>query len=157
MSLAVQTIVKRVIIAAVILGVIAAAYIVISAVQKGQSTVNMGAGTFRIETMSTEEERERGLSGRQSLARTDAMLFVFPHDDTWGIWMKEMKFPIDIVWLDGDKKVVYIRENAKPEDYPQTYRPAKKARYVIELAAGTIKDKNIREGLTAKFMIKGDT
>ncbi len=63
-----------------------------------------------------------------------------------------MKYPIDIVWLDKDKKVVYIVKNAPPESYPyENFTPKQDARYVLELPAGTVSKKSIAIGKEAMF------
>lgn len=149
-------IVRRLTIVFVLFVIIAAAIAAISHLTRTTSTIQLGSGVFQTAVMKTEAEREQGLSGYDALADNQAMLFVFPHDDTWGIWMKDMNFPIDIVWLDATKTVVHTKQNAAPDSYPEIYTPDKKARYVIELAAGTIKDKNIRSGMNAKFDITGE-
>mgnify|MGYP001581369878 FL=1 len=97
--------------------------------------------------MRTEAERARGLSGTSSLSADQAMLFVFPNDDKWAIWMKDMKYPIDIVWLDNSGQVVHTVKNAQPSGYPkEQFRPASNSRYVIELASGTIEQTGIKNG-----------
>jgi uncharacterized membrane protein (UPF0127 family) len=66
--------------------------------------------------------------------------------------MKDMNFPIDIIWLDKDKKVVYIVKNAPPESYPyEHFEPKEEARYVLEVAAGTVEDKKIMIDAPATF------
>ena len=66
--------------------------------------------------------------------------------------MKDMNYPIDIVWLDKDKKIVYIVKNAPPESYPyETFVPKQDARYVLELPAGTVGPKSIVIGKEAAF------
>jgi uncharacterized membrane protein (UPF0127 family) len=80
------------------------------------------------------------------------MIFVHSTDDKWAVTMKDMNFPVDIVWLDSDKKVVYIVKNAPPESYPyEQFVPKKKARYVIELPAGTVGGKSIDINGSATF------
>ncbi len=97
--------------------------------------------------MRTEAEREQGLSGTDSLPDGQAMLFVFPNDTKWGMWMKDMQYPIDMVWLDSGKRVTYMVKNAQPSSYPDTiYRPPVSSRYVIELPSGTIERTGIAEG-----------
>lgn len=97
--------------------------------------------------MRTDAERERGLSGTGSLPDDQAMLFVFQRDSQWGMWMKDMQYPIDIVWLNSDRRVVYMVKDAQPSSYPDTvYRPGVGSRYVIELPSGTIERTGIVEG-----------
>lgn len=108
--------------------------------------------TFDVKVAATESVRHKGLSGTKHLDLTEGMLFVFERDDKWGIWMKDMFIPIDILWLDKDKKIIYIVKQADPSSYPfTTYSPSKPARYVVELAAGTVARKNLKIGDVATF------
>lgn len=114
-------------------------------------TLYLGDGIFTARIAKTDSERIKGLSGTDYLPKDKAMLFVFEEDARHGIWMKDMKIPIDVVWLDRDRRVIYIARDVLPESYPEVYRPNIAARYVIELAAGTVKDKVIRIGMVAQF------
>lgn len=87
------------------------------------------------EVVSTPEERTRGLSGRKSLAPNAGLLFVFDQPDRYNFWMKEMNFPIDIIWIGEDFSVVDITENALPESFPELFSPKDKALYVLEVNA----------------------
>lgn len=106
---------------------------------------------FHARIVSSEADRKHGLSGTNPLGEREAMIFVFPSDDRWGIWMKDMKYPIDILWLDKDRIVRHIVEDARPESYPTTFRPDMPVRYVIEMKSGTAKQKHITIGSGAKF------
>ena len=94
----------------------------------------------------TVKKQEDGLSVVHSLKQDEAMLFPFQKSDFHAFWMKGMKFHIDIVWLDENKRVVSLKEDAKPEDYPRVYIPDKKARYVLEFHDGFVEKNNIRIG-----------
>lgn len=134
------------------LAVIAAAWYVL--VRPDHSAnLKIGQAEFAAKIMVDERDREKGLSGSQPLGDNEAMLFVFPSDSTWGIWMKDMKYPIDIVWLDKDKTVKHIVENAQPSSYPTIFRPAEDTRYVLEMKAGTTKHKSITIGSRAEFTL----
>ena len=91
-----------------------------------------------LETMISKNSNERsiGLSQHLSLANNEAMLFVFDVSSVYSFWMKDMDFPIDIFWLNENKEVVFIKENAQPSDYPQSYKPTSKALYVLETVKG---------------------
>jgi uncharacterized membrane protein (UPF0127 family) len=93
---------------------------------------------LQVEVMVKDEDRQMGLMFRPSLAEDRGMLFVFDTLDFHGIWMKNCKFPIDILWLDEDKKIVHIAESVPPctADPCPTYAPLRKAAYVVELSAG---------------------
>jgi uncharacterized membrane protein (UPF0127 family) len=102
----------------------------------------------RLEIADTLEEQYNGLSGRSSLSKHDALLFVFNREDYWGIWMKDMKFPIDIFWLDKNKVVVMIKENATPESYPETFRPTIPSLYALETVSGFASEHQVKVGDT---------
>lgn len=94
-------------------------------------------GTAYLRVAETNATRQKGLSGVEKMRSNEGMLFEFPNDQKWGIWMKDMKIPIDIIWLTKDRKVVYIVRDAKPElKDTKTFTPNEPARYVIELNAG---------------------
>lgn len=125
---------------------------VILALSVPKTVVRLGNGVFRTTLALTQEERAKGLSGTSSLDAGEAMMLVYDRDDKWRIWMKDMNYPLDIIWLDNDQKVVYIVKNAKPESYPEkNFGPKAPARYVLELPAGTVEDKGISYADEAKF------
>jgi len=101
---------------------------------------------FQIEVVDTIDERVMGLSGRSCIKTNQAMLFSFELADKHSFWMKDMKFPIDIVWLDSDKKIVYIVENVEPRSYPRTYTPNTNAQYVLELKSGRSSEIGLKLG-----------
>ncbi|MDX1536041.1 MAG: DUF192 domain-containing protein, partial [Candidatus Spechtbacterales bacterium] len=74
-----------------------------------------------VELAEKPEDKAKGLSGRSSLAEEHGMLFVFNRPGTYSFWMKEMNFPIDIIWIGEDMRVVDITKNAKPESYPKRF------------------------------------
>lgn len=96
-------------------------------------------------------KRELGLSGRSQLAPDGAMLFVFEQSGYYAFWMKDMHFPLDIIWLDEHKKVITINTDVLPSTYPATFSPLSPARYVLELNAGFAKKLHISLGDKASF------
>lgn len=103
------------------------------------------------EIADDEAERKKGLGGRGSLAEKEGMLFVFP-EKTSGIsfWMKDMRFPIDIIWV-KDQEVVKIDKNAEPEagvadENLKHYWPGTEINYVLEVAAGFSEKNNLKVG-----------
>jgi uncharacterized membrane protein (UPF0127 family) len=99
-------------------------------------TLPSGA-VYQTELMSDDQDRQMGLMFRPSLAPGHALLFVFEASDFHGIWMKNCKFPIDIVWLDENRKVVHVAEAVPPckKDPCPVYLPQQKASYVVEMNA----------------------
>lgn len=89
-----------------------------------------------VELADTPEKRAQGLSGRKELNHDRGILFVFDKSDAYSFWMKDMNFPIDIIWIGEDLKIADITRNVNPESYPKTFQPKKSAKYVLEVNAG---------------------
>ena len=114
--------------------------------------VRMGSGVYRLWIADNEAERIQGLSGVEKLGANQGLLMKYDGDGMWGIWMKDMKVPLDIVWLDKNKKVIYIVKGASPElSTTTTFEPKSPARYVIELPAGGVDQAAIKTGTVAEF------
>lgn len=114
--------------------------------------LRLGSGVYSLRVADTETERAQGLSGVKKLASNEGLLMKYDGDGKWGIWMKDMKIPIDIVWLNKDKQVIYIVAGASPESGTMTtYEPKSPARYVIELPAGGVEQAAIKTGMIADF------
>ena len=113
--------------------------------------IDVSGTTVRAEIVRSQQRRSRGLLGRESLAANAGMLFVYPRSAHLGIWMKEMRFPIDILWLSDDGIIVDMRENVSPETYPTAFRPERPARYVLELPAHFAASHGIRIGDKVRF------
>lgn len=100
------------------------------------ATVMVGGKMFHVEVVDTPEAMATGLSGRDGIGENQGMLFVFERDGAHAFWMKGMRFAIDIVWIDKDKRVVHVEQNVSPDDQQKMYKPPRHARYVLEVAAG---------------------
>jgi uncharacterized membrane protein (UPF0127 family) len=105
-----------------------------------------------VEIVSTEEKMTRGLSGRPSLVPGQGMLFAFTGEDTYGIWMKDMNFAIDILWIDAKGAVVDMQPRATPDSYPLIFKPRRPALYVLEVEAGFIDQHGVRIGDVVSFV-----
>lgn len=114
-------------------------------VEDSVSQVTIAGTELQVIVMDTPELRVQGLSGRESLSQYDAMLFVFPEPDQYGFWMKDMRFAIDIVWIDESMRVIDITKNLTPDTYPQTFKPKFPSMYMLELPAGQAKDEWLGE------------
>jgi len=91
-----------------------------------------------VEVARTEAEKTRGLSGRDRLAPDRGMLFVYEAPVRPLIWMRGMRFPLDILWI-RDGRVVDLVRGAKaptPGEAPQEFAPREDAQYVLEVPAG---------------------
>jgi uncharacterized membrane protein (UPF0127 family) len=143
---------NRIIIVSLLLVVAALASQVVTAYFIEQTAVmHLGTHRFDIRIADTERTRAQGLSGTSELASNEAMVFVFDTNSRWGIWMKDMNYAIDVVWLDESKHVIDYVTSISPDSYPRRFVPKEDARYVVELKSGTVQQKNLRIGDQAVF------
>ena len=89
-----------------------------------------------VEIVADQAAQAKGLSGRKCIAENWGMLFSFTEAGDYKFWMKDMKFPIDIVWIDENFKIVDIDRNIKPETYPEAFTSPLPSTYVLEIGAG---------------------
>lgn len=108
---------------------------------------------FTAEIAKTGEEKARGLSDRNCINDTHAMIFPYALTGDYCFWMKDMNFAIDMVWLDDDKKLVNSSTNVSPDSYPEKFCPEKPAKYIIEFSAGTVENYNWQTGTEFKFTL----
>lgn len=120
-------------------------------ISANKTQVTLGDTTILADVSDTPALREQGLSGRKNLGEGEGMLFVFPEAAEYGFWMKDMNFPIDIVWVSADKRVVGVEKSVAPETYPKTFKPTSPVLYVLELPAGFSLRHNIDTGTRVYF------
>lgn len=106
----------------------------------------IGGKDFALAIADTNSKRVKGLSGQEGLAPYQGLLFVFEEEGSHSIWMKDMKFSIDIVWLDKNFTVVDIKSRVAPETYPEIFTPDRPALFVLEIPAGTAEDASLKFG-----------
>lgn len=105
-------------------------------IYRADKSVEIDGKFIKAEVADSPAERTKGLGGRQCIGEDQGMLFVFDQEGQYGFWMKDMKFPIDIIWLDTNHHVVKIQSGVQPDTYPEVFKNDKPARYVLELPAG---------------------
>lgn len=115
--------------------------------------VKIGKATLKVEIADTPEKRGKGLSGRENLATDSGMLFLFNNPDIQRFWMKDMRIPLDIIWI-RDNKVVDLLNNIAPPK-PNTrdqdltiYQPREAVDKVLEVNGGFINFFNVHLGDT---------
>ncbi len=101
----------------------------------GTPIIHIGEIPIQVKIVDTPDSRKQGLSGQEELPGVDGMLFVFDTSDYHEIWMKGMKFPIDIIWIDESLIVINVEEAVSPDTYPRKFRPTRPARYAVETNA----------------------
>jgi uncharacterized membrane protein (UPF0127 family) len=108
-----------------------------------------------LEVAAAPQERQLGLSGRSGLAPDAGMLFYARSGSVTGLWMNEMLFDLDFIWVGADCTVVDLHENVPaptgPDDALPIYRPDAEAATVIELAAGSVAAGGIKLGDTVRL------
>jgi len=110
---------------------------------------------LKTEVMVNDEDRQMGLMFRPSLPEDRGMLFVFEAPGFHGIWMKNCRFPIDILWLDEEHKIVHLAEAVPPckAEPCDVYQPLSKAAYVVELNAGQARREKAALGAALDFTL----
>ncbi len=112
------------------------------------ATLVVGAHSFAVEVADTFPLRAQGLSGRENLEENHGMLFLFNTAGNHPFWMKDMKFALDFVWINGNK-VVGTKENVSPKGSMLSlpiYYPPEEVDMVLELAAGTVARLGVKVG-----------
>lgn len=127
----------------------------------GLISVTLPQGTvITAELADTTEERARGLMFRPSLEKNRGMLFTFAEPQPWSFWMKNTRISLDIIWMDGNKRIVHIERRvptcSRTDDGCPQYQPNENALYVLELAAGSADALKLDRGATLRFQLPSD-
>jgi uncharacterized membrane protein (UPF0127 family) len=107
-----------------------------------------------VEVAATDAQKQRGLGGRPSMPASAGMLFPYDHKEDYNFWMRDMQFPLDFIWIDGET-VVDITENVlppRPGEKPAIVKPRVLVDKVLEVNAGTVKRLGIVIGDKAEFL-----
>ncbi len=148
---------NKILIVILVIAVLAAAFLIFNQqkIRKEDlleiTLVNSAGKEIKIfaETADNETELTKGLSGREKIPEDRGMLFIFPQEGILTFWMKDMKFPLDMIFLDSQFVIVDINENAQPCKTIQNckiYFSKKPAKYVLEVNAGIVKKNNLKTG-----------
>lgn len=105
--------------------------------------------TYQLTTAYSAETQMRGLGDTPQLAPETGMLFWYDNMAERCFWMKDMRYALDIVWLDANKKVVHIERNLTPQSYPETFCAV--AKYVVELNTGAANKSGMARGQVLSF------
>ncbi len=119
--------------------------------QSSSALLKIGGAELAIEVADSSAERTLGLSGRDSLGYNRGLLFIFKTEGLYSFWMKDMKFPIDIIWMDSRARVIEITSNVSPATFPESFTSQKSAKYVLEVNAGWASQNGIKIGDRAEF------
>jgi len=114
--------------------------------------IKIGDTEIKAEVADNIIKRTKGLMFRKTLSEKEGMLFVFNEESYHSFWMMNMSFPIDIIWINNEKKVVDIVENAQPCKLTcSSYRPKETALYVLEVNANFTEKHGVKIGSSLEF------
>ena len=131
------------------------AYWIIRPIVK-QADFKISGQTFHVRVVHSDKDKEQGLAlFKRPIEKDEGLLMVFDKSGYYSIWMKNIDYKIDVLWLDSNKKVIHYVENMDPKSYPETkfVNPNTSAKYVVELPANTIRDLKIKNGTASDFNI----
>lgn len=120
-----------------------------------QTTVTLAGQAFHVEIADTPEEQTMGLMYRTELDADRGMLFVFESEQTRVFWMKNTFIPLDIVFMDAERRVLNV-ETLAAESERRAYSDGL-AKYVLEVPAGTAKRLGVTAGAVAEFALGDET
>jgi uncharacterized protein len=122
-------------------------------VKEGEVTFLRNGAVIRkidVEIAENDAERAKGLMYRPYLPDSVGMLFIFDRAEPQAFWMKNTAIPLDIIYVDENRKVVSIQKNTTP--YSEQSLPSyQNAQFVVEVNAGFTDRHGIREGDTISF------
>ena len=111
-----------------------------------ETAATLGDTPLFLSFARTQSEWEIGLSRQKVLRVNQGLFFIFKKPDYYGIWMKNMQLPIDVLWLDESSRVVYIKSNFLPSSYPEIVKPPTLSKFVLEVPSGFVEAHRIRIG-----------
>ena len=121
---------------------------------RSKDQVCLKKNCINIEIAKKHVERIRGLQFRESMREDSGMLFIFEESRRHRFWMKDTLIPLDIIWMDQDKRIVHIEHSVPPcplNTSCPSYTPTNPALYVLEVNAGIAKKIGFKEGIKLDF------
>lgn len=113
--------------------------------------------TIPVEVMRTPQQITQGLSGRSSLGPAKGMLFLLPSKQTPSFWMKDMKFPLDLIWIDNGR-IIAVTHNVPapspgtPESSLPMYKPSAPVTAVLEVMSGAADELGLLPPITMELV-----
>ena len=119
----------------------------------GPRVVLPDGATIQVELASDDATRAQGLMYRDHMADDRGMLFLFPESGEYPFWMKNTLIPLDMVWIDDQRRIAHVASNVPPckADPCPNYPPNANAKYVLELAAGVAAKHHLANGQALRF------
>jgi len=112
------------------------------------ATATVGETVVRVEVAASPGARARGLSGHAPLAADEGMIFIFPEAGWPSFWMKGMRFPLDIIWINDNRVVEVTADVPTPSGSGSLplYAPKEPADKALEVPAGFARANDVALG-----------
>ena len=128
--------------------------------QNQTALVTVGGVNLITSLSTTPDAQSKGLAIRDSLNENEGMLFIFETPQKYSFWMKDMKFPIDIIWINQEGKIVHIEKNLPPCVFLlpcPSYAPKDDSLYVLEVVSNFTNkfDINVGDPVDSKVIKQG--
>ena len=131
----------------------------LESVEFPRGTVKIDGIVLEVQIADTDPRRARGLMFQEQLPLDEGMLLVFDDANKRSIWMLNMQFPLDVIWIDDNNKVVFIEKNVPPcktaletVTCPSYKGGSKDAKYVLEVTAGFVEEFKITTESTLEII-----
>ena len=115
-------------------------------IESEEKIIKFGEKNLTVEIADTPHKQSLGLSNREFLDKNRGMLFVFRQPLIPAFWMKDMKFQLDIIWVDENSTITEITKNISPDTFPETFTSSSPIKYVLEVSAGWSDKNKIKVG-----------
>jgi uncharacterized membrane protein (UPF0127 family) len=124
-----------------------------TAAASGPRVVFPDGTAVSVEVAADDALRQQGLMYRDRLPETSGMIFLFTQNAEYPFWMKNTLIPLDMIWIDRDRKIAHIAANVQPckADPCPSVPPNAISRYVLEVAAGVAAKHHLAAGQTLRF------
>jgi uncharacterized protein len=120
---------------------------------EGPRVVFPDGTVIHVEIAADDATREQGLMFRDRMAEDRGMIFIFPANGAYPFWMKNTLIPLDMIWIDDQRRIVHVASNVPPckADPCPNYPPNAAAKYVLELAAGVAAKHHLANGQVLRY------
>ena len=121
--------------------------------QPHYTQIKIAGATVYATTASALADQIRGLQGVKKLAPNQGKLFIYSSPQTMQFWMRHMQIPLDIIWIDQNKKIIYFSEKTPVcrKDPCLLYASEKPAQYILEVNSGFVTAHQLKIGMPVDF------
>ena len=144
---------RRLILLLTIIIIVAVVFFSIPVPEQG-AYVEINSNRINVEIADNFEERAQGLMNRELLPENAGMLFIFENEGNYPFWMMNMKFNLDMIWINANGRVVYVAKSVPPCGVScKAIDPNNNAKYVLEVDAGFADKHKVVEGSFVRIVL----